>query len=174
MFSAQTRETRGAGHARRLMLTAAAWVSVHCARSLLSPDEAAAAAAPGCADVLADLTPGRRSRPTEHRCRTRGCRRPPTVARRFCHYRHSETAEAISPRHHRRSFRRRPAWDRHRGTVFGTALHPGGSGRIVRAAPPGCREPTGARVTCAATSPRRPDGRTPAREARDRASGRTR
>lgn len=184
VFSAQTRENVVLAMLVDT-LTAAAGVGSLRSITVITPDEAAAAAAAGLgADVLADPT-RRRSRPTEHRhhrCRTRGCRRGlqhRCAARRFAGITDTGTRRGnLGRTPPSAQLRRRPAWDRHRGTVcVRHRAAPAVRAGFVRAAPPfgRCRADrslAGPALRC--RHPRRPDGRTPARgRARDRASGRT-
>lgn len=185
VFSAQTRENVVLAMLVDT-LTAAAGVGSLRSITVITPDEAAAAAAAGLgADVLADPTPEDDPDPLNtaitaaERVVAEGDSNIVVLQGDLPALQTQELAEAISAaRHHRRSF----VADRlGTGTAvlcaFGTALHPRfGPDSSARHRRSGAVELTGAwpGLRCDRRHPRRPDGRTPARgRARDRASGRT-
>lgn len=184
VFSAQTRENVVLAMLVDT-LTAAAGVGSLRSITVITPDEAAAAAAAGLgADVLADPTPEDDPDPLNtaitaaERVVAEGASNIVVLQGDLPALQTQELAEAISAaRHHRRSF----VADRlGTGTAVLCVRHraaPAVRAGFVRAAPPfgRCRADrslAGPALRC--RHPRRPDGRTPARgRARDRASGRT-
>ncbi|EFD63115.1 LOW QUALITY PROTEIN: conserved hypothetical alanine rich protein, partial [Mycobacterium tuberculosis EAS054] len=185
VFSAQTRENVVLAMLVDT-LTAAAGVGSLRSITVITPDEAAAAAAAGLgADVLADPTPEDDPDPLNtaitaaERVVAEGASNIVVLQGDLPALQTQELAEGnLGRTPPSAQLRRRPAWDRHRGTVcVRHRAAPAVRAGFVRAAPPfgRCRADrslAGPALRC--RHPRRPDGRTPARgRARDRASGRT-